>query len=315
MIETIVSVELPVDENLTVKKNRLQPEQLNGKEKRLCIITGTHGDELEGQYVCYELIRRIEAEKEKLKGIVDVYPAVNPLGIDSITRGIPMFDLDMNRIFPGSETDGAMAEYVAAKIVEDMKGADMAVDIHASNIFLQEIPQVRVNELTAETLVPYAKLVNCDYVWVHSAATVLEATLAHSLNTIGVKTLVVEMGVGMRITQEYGNQLLDGIFNLMIELGIWESEYRPLVKEPIVSTDHEVGFVNADVSGLFVPCIQHWRNIKKGAVLGQIVNPLTGKVEQEVTSPMDGMVFTLREYPVVASGSLIARILGGRNHE
>ncbi|MGN0267930.1 MAG: M14 family metallopeptidase [Lachnospiraceae bacterium] len=315
MIETVVSVELPVDENLTVKKNRLQPEQLNGKEKRLCIITGTHGDELEGQYVCYELIRRIEAEKEKLKGIVDVYPAVNPLGIDSITRGIPMFDLDMNRIFPGSETDGAMAEYVAAKIVEDMKGADMAVDIHASNIFLQEIPQVRVNELTAETLVPYAKLVNCDYVWVHSAATVLEATLAHSLNTIGVKTLVVEMGVGMRITQEYGNQLLDGIFNLMIELGIWESEYRPLVKEPIVSTDHEVGFVNADVSGLFVPCVQHWRNIKKGAVLGQIVNPLTGKVEQEVTSPMDGMVFTLREYPVVASGSLIARILGGRNHE
>ena len=315
MIETVVSVELPVDENLTVKKNRLQPEQLNGKEKRICIITGTHGDELEGQYVCYELIRRIEAEKEKLKGIVDVYPAVNPLGIDSITRGIPMFDLDMNCIFPGSETDGAMAEYVAAKIVEDMKGADMAMDIHASNIFLQEIPQVRVNELTAETLVPYAKLVNCDYVWVHSAATVLEATLAHSLNTIGVKTLVVEMGVGMRITQEYGNQLLDGIFNLMIELGIWESEYRPLVKEPIVSTDHEVGFVNADVSGLFVPCVQHWRNIKKGAVLGQIVNPLTGKVEQEVTSPMDGMVFTLREYPVVASGSLIARILGGRNHE
>ena len=315
MIETVVSVELPVDENLTVKKNRLQPEQLNGKEKRICIITGTHGDELEGQYVCYELIRRIEEEKEKLKGIVDVYPAVNPLGIDSITRGIPMFDLDMNRIFPGSETDGAMAEYVAAKIVNDMKGADMAMDIHASNIFLQEIPQVRVNELTAETLVPYAKLVNCDYVWVHSAATVLEATLAHSLNTIGVKTLVVEMGVGMRITQEYGNQLLDGIFNLMIELGIWESEYRPLVKEPIVSTDHEVGFVNADASGLFVPCVQHWKNIKKGAILGQIVNPLTGKVEQEVTSPMDGMVFTLREYPVVASGSLIARILGGRNHE
>ena len=124
MIETVVSVELPVDENLTVKKNRLQPEQLNGKEKRICIITGTHGDELEGQYVCYELIRRIEAEKEKLKGIVDVYPAVNPLGIDSITRGIPMFDLDMNRIFPGSETDGAMAEYVAAKIVEDMKKLD-----------------------------------------------------------------------------------------------------------------------------------------------------------------------------------------------
>ncbi len=315
MIDTVVSVGLPVDENLVVKKNRLQPDTLTGSEKRICIVTGTHGDELEGQYVCYELIRRIEAEKEKLKGIVDVYPAINPLGIDSITRGIPMFDLDMNRIFPGSLTDGALSEYVAAKVVEDMEGADMAVDIHASNIYLREIPQVRVNEKTARELVPYARLVNCDYVWVHSASTVLEATLAYSLNSRGVKTLVVEMGVGMRVTKEYGNQLLDGIFNLMIELGIWDSEERPRVKEPIISTDHEVGFVNADVSGLFVPCVEHWKDIKAGALLGQIVNPLTGRVEQEVLSPIDGMVFTLREYPIVVSGSLIARILGGKYHE
>ncbi|MDY2628445.1 MAG: M14 family metallopeptidase [Lachnospiraceae bacterium] len=315
MIETVVSVGLPVDENLVVKKNRLQPDVLTGNEKRLCVVTGIHGDELEGQYVCYELIRRIEKEKEKLKGIVDVYPAINPLGIDSITRGIPMFDLDMNRIFPGSLTDGALSEYVAAKVVEDMEGADMAMDIHASNIYLREIPQVRINEKTAKELVPYAKLVNCDYVWVHSASTVLEATLAHSLNTRGVKTLVVEMGVGMRITEEYGNQLLDGIFNLMIELGIWSSRERPKVKEPIISTDHEVGFVNADVSGLFVPCVEHWKDIKAGALLGQIVNPLTGKVEQEVLSPIDGMVFTLREYPIVVSGSLIARVLGGKSHE
>ena len=315
MIETVVSVELPVDEHLAVKKNRLQPEVLTGEEKRICIITGTHGDELEGQYVCYELIRRIEAEKEKLKGIVDIYPAVNPLGIDSITRGIPMFDLDLNRIFPGSVKDGAMSEYVAAKIVEDMDGADMAMDIHASNIYLQEIPQVRVNELTAEELVPYAKLVNCDFVWVHSASTVLEATLAYSLNARGVKTLVVEMGVGMRITKKYGNQLLDGIFNLMIELGIWDSKARPRVKEPIVSTDHQVGFVNADASGLFVPCVEHWNDVRAGEVLGQIVNPLTGQIEQEVTSPVDGMIFTLREYPIVAYGSLIARVLGGVAHE
>ena len=314
MVENVVSVALPVDENLVVRKMRLTPDEVVGNEKRICIVTGTHGDELEGQYVCYEMIKRISAEKDKLKGIVDVYPAINPLGIDSITRGIPMFDLDLNRIFPGSVTDGAMPEYIAAKIIEDMSGADMAVDIHASNIYLREIPQVRVNELTAETLVPYAKLVTCDYVWVHSAATVLESTLAHSLNSIGVKTLVVEMGVGMRITKEYGDQLVDGLFNLMIELGIWDSKKRPIVKNPIVSTDHEVGFVNAEAAGLFVPSVEHWKNIRAGEVIGQIVNPLTGQVEENVKSPIDGMIFTLREYPIVAVGSLIARILGGRSN-
>ena len=36
---------------------------------------------------------------------------------------------------------------------------------------------------------------NVDIVWVHGASTVLEATLAYSLNSTGTPTLVVEAGV------------------------------------------------------------------------------------------------------------------------
>ena len=59
MIKTVTSLELPVGERLMIKKNVIKPEQCTGKEKRFCVVTGTHGDELEGQYVCYELNRRI----------------------------------------------------------------------------------------------------------------------------------------------------------------------------------------------------------------------------------------------------------------
>jgi predicted deacylase len=79
MIEEVVSVDLPVHERLVVKKNRLMPENATGKEKRVSIVTGTHGDELDGQYVCYEIIKKIKEHPEKLKGIVDVYPDINPL--------------------------------------------------------------------------------------------------------------------------------------------------------------------------------------------------------------------------------------------
>lgn len=308
MVETVVSVGFPVDETLRIKKNRLIPERgLKGGEKRVSIVTGTHGDELEGQYVCYELQRRIREHYDCLTGIVDVYPALNPLGIDSITRGIPAFDLDMNRIFPGCE-NGSMPEYIASKIVEDLSGSTMVIDIHASNIFLQEIPQVRINTLTKETLVPYAKLLNIDYIWIHSAATVLESTLAHSLNSIGTPTLVVEMGVGMRITKAYGNQLVDGILVLMKELGIWRGE-TITPKEPIISEDGEVSFINAGKSGVFMPNVEHWKDVKKGDHIGDILNPLTGEIEESIHAQVDGIVFTLREYPIVSEGSLIARIL------
>ena len=310
MIETVVSMELPVDEHLRIQKNRIMPVHPTGKEKRFAVVTGTHGDELEGQFVCYELQRRLKSMPEQLKGIVDIYPALNPLGIDSITRGIPMFDLDMNRIFPGTE-EGPMMETLVKRLMDDLEDADMCVDIHASNIFLMELPQVRVNEETEDLLVPYAKKLNVDFVWIHSAATVLESTLAYSLNKIGVPTLVVEMGVGMRITKAYGYQLVEGILSVMKELGIWEGPVGE-VREPIVSFDRAVGYLNADMAGIFVPKIEIGDQVKKGDILGEILNPLSGNVERVVEAPIDGMVFTRREYPVVYSGSLLGRILGGR---
>lgn len=315
MIETVASVGLPIDEKLEIKKNRIVPlTPLTGREKRISVVTGTHGDELEGQFVCYELSRRIKENIIHLKGIVDVYPALNPMGIDSITRGIPGFDLDMNRIFPGSE-DGSMAEHIAAKIVSDIEGSAACVDIHASNIFLTEVPQIRISEETGETLVPLAKTMNIDLIWVHGAATVLKSTLANSLNTIGTPTLVVEAGVGMRITREYGTRITDGIFCLMKELGIWDGDtIEP--KKPIVSSDpDEVSFLNAPVSGIFLPRVKHCDYVKEGDAVGDIVDPLRAEILDTMYAPSDGMVFTIREYPVVDEGSLIARILGGAEND
>lgn len=308
MIKTIASVELPVDEVLSIKKRRIAPAGKTKELKRISIVTGIHGDELEGQYVCFELARRIEEEMDKLTGIVDIYPAMNPLGIDSITRGIPAFDLDMNRLFPGN-IDGNMTEYLAAEIVKDVSGSDLVVDIHASNIYLTEIPQIRINELHEEVLVPMAEQANVDFVWVHGASTVLESTFSYSLNDTGTPCLVVEMGVGMRITQTYGDQMVDGIFNLMKKLGIWSGD-APEVRKPIVSRDsRDVSYLNASVGGLFIPNVNHWEELSRGDLIGRIIDPLSGKVLDKVLSPVDGILFTIREYPIVDEGSLVGRLL------
>ena len=312
MVEIVTSVGLPIDEKLMIKKNRIVPENCEDSEKgnmkRISVVTGIHGDELEGQYVCYELQRRIAKQPDKLTGIVDVYPAMNPLGIDSITRGRPAFDLDRNRLFPGN-IDGNMTEYLAAGIIKDVAGSDCVVDIHASNIYLTEIPQIRINELHANMLLPLAKKSNIDFIWVHGASTVLESTFAHSLNSIGTPVLVVEMGVGMRLTREYGNQMVDGIFSLMKELGIWTGEVSD-VKTPMISKNpDDVSYLNASASGLFVPKVSHGAKLKKGDLIGKIVDPLKGEVLDEVRAPQGGMLFTIRDYPIVDEGSLMGRIL------
>ena len=304
MVETVASIPLAVNENLNIQKQRIK----NGKSKtRLSLVTGTHGDELEGQYLAYMVGSYINKHIELLDGILDIYPALNPMGIDSITRGIPMFDLDMNRVFPGTK-DGTMVEVICSSIIDDLIGSDVCVDVHSSNIFLKEIPQIRMSVPTAPTLLPYAKMMNVDFVWIHESATVLESTLAHTLNSRGTKTLVVEMGVGMRITKEYCRQLFDGILNLMKQLGMWKGETAD-VREPITSEGREVGFVNSDAAGVFVPCVSFGENVKEGDHIGDVVDPLTSSVVERVLAVCDGMIFTLREYPVVYGGSLLARIL------
>lgn len=308
MIEEVFSVKLPVDEKLSLKRNRFCPEDIQTSKKRISIVTGIHGDEIEGQYVCYLLAKWLNANPDKIKGIIDIYPSMNPMGVDSITRGFPFYDVDLNRTFPGSTSDFLPAQ-VANAIVQTVKGSDYAIDIHASNIFLREIPQVRISRSNADELVPLAQKLGVDFIWVHDAVTVLESTFSHAMNSLGTRTLVVEMGVGMRITQEYGQNLMQGILNLMHHVGIVDYEPTFTCKEPISTLNFDVHFINASCAGIFVPTLENNAHVQKDEKIGEIIDPLSGLVLEDIHSPCSGLLFTIRAYPVVYEGSLLARIL------
>ena len=306
MISTVFEASLPIGETLRVQKNRIEP---NGKSAaaRLSVVTGTHGDELEGQYICYELARRLNASPEFLHGIVDIYPALNPLGIDMSMRLIPKKDLDLNRCFPGN-SQGQMTERYAAAIVDSLLGSDMVLDIHASDMFVRELPQVRISREFSGMLMPFAKQMNVDMIWMNETDVVHESTLAHTLNTIGVPTMVVELGLGIRIDQSFGNQIVDGIFKLMSEMGIWTGPVTE-TQVPVVSSDGEVEFIRSNRQGIFIPSIEHNHYIIPGQIIGHLVNPYTGETYEEIRSKKGGLIFSLRVNPMVYEGSLIARVL------
>jgi uncharacterized protein len=308
--DDIVSLALPYREMLHVQRTSF----IGGTGPRVAVIAGIHGDELEGLFVCHRLAAWLEqlaeAHPHALRGRVDLVPALNPLGIDTLERFVPVFDADLNRNFPG-DRDGLLPQRIAAGAMAALEGAALVIDIHASNIYLREIPQVRINQDFADTLVPLAEGMNLDLIWLHGAVTVLEATIAHSLNSTGTPCLVVEMGVGMRITPVFTEQLLVGIVNVWRSLGVVapDLELPPISHTPLVADDSNVHYLNAATSGLFIPDIEHWMTVRRGQTLGRIVSPLHGGTLAAVQSPVDGILFTLREYPAVYEGSLMARIM------
>ena len=82
------------------------------------------------------------------------------------------------------------------------------------------------------------------------------------------------------------------------------------VKQPIISENpEEVAFLNAPISGIFIKDKCHGTYVKKDEHIGSIVDPLQGICLQDIKAPASGLLFTIREYPVVDEGSLLARIL------
>ena len=317
LTETFFTIDMPYRERMEIRRTVFS----GGDGPRVAVVAGVHGDELEGLYVCHLLAAWLEKLQREtpaaLLGKVELYPAVNTLGLDTLTRGLPVFDTDLNRAFPGS-AEGPLPKRLADALMKTLVGAALVVDIHASNIYLREIPQVRINQEFETLLVPIARHLNLDLIWLHSAATVLETTVAHSLNSNDTPCLVVEMGVGMRITPDYCHQLVAGLLTTWKEMGVLAPHVTvpEVTHTPLIADDSNVHFLNAQTSGLFVATASHWTDVRRGELLGTIVSPFSGDTLSEVRSPVDGILFTLREYPLVYEGSLMARVMarkGGRS--
>jgi len=310
--ETFFSLALPYRERLALERAVFT----GGAGPRIALVSGIHGDELEGLFVCHRIAARLEQIAEQqpdaLLGSVELYPALNPLGLDTLERTVPIYDVDLNRAFPG-HPEGLLPHRLADAAMRSLDGASLVIDIHASNVYLREIPQVRIAREFQGRLVPLARAMNLDLIWLHEASTVLEHTIAHSLNTRGTPCLVVEMGVGMRVTPAFAEQVATGILHVAQRLGVLDAglKLEELTRMPLVADDGNVHYLNAETSGLFVPCVEHWSSVRSGELLGRIVSPLRGETLSDVLAPCDGMLFTLREYPLVYEGSLLARLMEG----
>jgi uncharacterized protein len=152
--DSILTLELPYRERLALRRTVFH----GGYGPKVAVLAGIHGDELEGLYVCHRLAAWLEqlasTRPEAILGQVELYPAMNPLGLDTLTRLVPVYETDLNRNFPG-HAEGPLPQRIAEAAMRHLRDAALVIDIHASNVFLREIPQVRINQTFAECWCPW----------------------------------------------------------------------------------------------------------------------------------------------------------------
>ncbi len=307
---TLFSFRSPLGLQHDIQRISFSP-QSKSKGPGVSVVAGLHGNEYDGVYICDLLIHRLrelwQSQPEAFTGSIHVYPAVNPLAVESGERVDPYSAVDLNRQFD-SESRDSIPSRIAGALVEDIgRHSDFAFDIHASNLHLSELPQIRIIHGQEKPLLPLALHCNMDIVWIHPLGPVYESTLGFNLNRLQIPTLVIETGIGLRIHPDFCNQTLNGLLNFLHQVGALKLPSPPAVKIPQTLRPRDVALVQAERPGLFVASIKLGDEIQKGDCIGELRDPAQGICEL-VRSPESGRIFTLREHPLTRLGAPLARI-------
>ncbi|MDH5789135.1 MAG: succinylglutamate desuccinylase/aspartoacylase family protein, partial [Nitrospinota bacterium] len=147
--QTLLSRTSPLGSSLNIVKQTF-PAHKGKPVQRVSFVSGLHGDEFEGLYLCHRLIQALrqiqETQPEILKGEVHIIPAANPPALNHGTRLWPFYGSDMNRMM-GSHPGKSIPVQMSQEIFNNLKeSSDLVVDIHASNLHLKELPQIRIIE-------------------------------------------------------------------------------------------------------------------------------------------------------------------------
>lgn len=279
------------------QKNRLQQ---GDSPKRVCIVTGTHGDELEGQYVCFRLNQIIRAQLERLNGTVEIYPALNPLGIDSITRGIPTFDLDMNRIFPG-DPQGAMPEQI--------KGYTYGIQLASFYISGDFVPHVRLMRTGYEDT-KGAKLFGMPYITLRKPLPFDTTLLNYNWQIWETKAYSLYGGMNDGVESPVTAEMIGTILRFAQRIGLTR---KPVVGipdfNPQVIDESSFCSVRTPQAGIFYRLKGAGAKVQEGEPLARIIDPYEGSVRAEIISPTDGIIFFAHNKPLALANTLLFNIL------
>ena len=306
--QCILSIKSPLGPPVEILKHVFAAKS---NKPRVSFVAGLHGDELEGLYICHKLLRylkNLESNRpEAIQGEINIYPAVNPQALENSTRLWPFFSIDVNRTFGSVKTDSLAVE-ISKTLLQDLQSSsDVVIEFHSSNLQLFELPQIRIIKDFEKKLLPLAKKCNVDLIWVHPNAEIFASTLGFSLNSAKIPTMVIETGICLRIHPEKGDQIFNGMLNLLKEMGTLEILTEP-VKEPHLFQPNQVKMVQAHHSGLFIKEVEVGNFLEAGERIGKLIDPIEGSILKEIVSPCFGLLFTIREHPLVHKGSPLARI-------
>ena len=260
------------------------------------LTAALHGDELNGVKVLQEVADHYEPAD--LHGTLVILHVVNVPGYLAQQRDIPIYDLDMNRSFPGSAGKNT-AERMANVLYQRFLGkCDIGLDFHTSTRNRTTMYHARA-DMGNPDVKRLATAFGANVILDGNA----EGTSLRSVATAdGIPTVTVEMGKAHRFQRPLIDKAVAGIENVLAEYDVLSNHS---VAEPawqkILGGDQEKRWLRADTGGLVEMEWGPTPLVHEGETICTISDHFS-REEHVVTAPFTGLLVGVLENPVALPG-------------
>lgn len=293
-------IDLPLADLSTHTAMTMPVQVVHGRRDgpKLFVCAALHGDEING----VEVIRRLLnlSSLKRLRGTLIAVPIVNVMGFVTQSRYLPD-RRDLNRCFPGSKR-GSLAGRLARLFLDEVvSNATHGIDLHTGAIHRDNFPQIRGNLDDPETerlarAFGVPALINTGF---------REGSLREAASRQKVPVIVYEAGEALRFDESCVRAGLNGVTNVMRNLGMLSTSKKPPQTPQLVIGSST--WVRAPQSGLLRTTAALGQQLRKGDSLGFVSDPF-GENELEIVAPADGLVIGRTNLPVVHEGDALFHV-------
>lgn len=267
-----------------------------GGGKVVTIVSGQHGNEWTGTYVCHLLYKKLSAND--FNGLVIMLPVANPLAFRQKHRVSTIDYVDMNRVFRFVKNNKPTDQI--AKVIFDKfcLNSDILLDLHGGGPG-EYLPVVEVLDKKDINLGLSMNLKN---------VIVLKkdpGTIVTNCARNGVKSLSIEAGKELSIDENNAEILASGIVNLLSVQKVLDKKPSTLKNQTVYN---KKTVIPSNKTGFFTATKKLGDEVIKGQVIGKVQPFFTGKPNL-VKSPINGKVIYLRSQRIISDGESIAHIV------
>jgi predicted deacylase len=251
----------------------------NGEGPTALFVSGTHGDEYEGQVALCNLTKSLDPAR--IQGRVIILPAANFPAAIAGRRTSPIDEGNLNRMFPG-DPDGTVTQQIAYYIEHELVPlADLVCDLHSGGSSLMYAPAALLGGYRRDADnargIAALKAFGSPLSYIVEANQGGDRTLSGGAIRHNVLALGTELGGSGHVTRAALRIAERGVNNLLVHLGILPESERIAPDEP--QRFLEVGgadyYVYAPESGLCEPLVELGDMVKAGQPAAQIHFPET----------------------------------------